>query len=70
MAPDANGWDEWGRHVLTEMERLSEGQKAMQTTLVCVQVSIAKLKIKAGVWGALAGMIPAVVMIVFWAISK
>lgn len=70
MAPGSNGWDEWGRHVRTEMERLSGGQQTMQATLTAIQVSIAKLKIKAGVWGATAGMIPVAIVLVLWALSK
>ena len=70
MPPETEGWDAWGKHVLAELDRLAKGQASMQTTLSVIQVSVAKLKIKAGVWGAVAGMVPVAVLVILWAVSK
>jgi len=62
--PNENGWNEWSKHVLAELMRLDNGQKEMNTTQNKILVEIAMLKVKAGVWGALAGLIPAGIAIV------
>ena len=41
----------------------------MENKLDLCMVDIAGLKVKAGVWGALAGLIPAVIAMGMWAIS-
>lgn len=57
--PSENGWSEWSKHVLIELERLDEGQKMLQTGINEVKIEIAKLKVKAGAWGFAAGLLPA-----------
>jgi hypothetical protein len=71
--PDrTNGWGEWGRHVLRELERLdtctealireSAGLRAdMAKELAALNIEIASLKVKASIWGAIAGGIPATI---------
>lgn len=41
----------------------------MESKLDLCMVDIAGLKVKAGVWGALAGMVPVVVGLGIWVIS-
>lgn len=53
-----NGWNEWSRHVLAELKRLSEGDEALKCKLSSIEVEVAKLNVKAGLWGALGGAIP------------
>ena len=52
-----DGWNEWSRHVLSELER-SDGniQKLMEISNG-IRVDIATLKVKASAWGAVAGII-------------
>lgn len=57
-----NGWKEWSKYVLKELERLSKAQKEMNDTLILIQRDIAGLQVKAGLWGAAAGAIPVLVM--------
>ncbi len=40
-----NGWQEWSRHVLAELNRLNDGQDRFQKELADLKVSIAKLEI-------------------------
>ena len=69
-----NGWSEYRRLVLSELERLHKGQLELRneiaqlrrdtaTELAKVRSDIAMLKIKSGVWGAAAGLIPAIIAI-------
>ena len=69
-----NGWNEWSKHVLAELERLNEQyekitneiQRVNSRNLKVVQdlrVELATLKVKASIWGATAGMVPVVVLI-------
>lgn len=58
-----NGWAGYQRLVLKELSDLSTGQQRMEDKLEGLVVDVAMLKVKAGVWGAAAGMIPAAVAI-------
>ncbi len=53
-----NGWNEYQKLVLSEINRINEKVKIMDEKLIQIQVSIAMLKVKSGMWGALAGSVP------------
>ncbi len=57
------GWPEWGNHVLKELERLNESQDKIESRLTQIEINIGMLQVKAGIWGAMAGTIPAVIAI-------
>ena len=67
--PDT-GWTEWSKYVLKELERLNSTQEAIEKRLNSIEVEIGMLKVKAGVWGALAGGVPAVIAIVLTVIMS
>ena len=56
-------WTEWSRYILKELERLNETQTTIEKRLTQIEVDIGMLKVKAGIWGATAGAIPAVIAI-------
>ena len=56
-----NGWNEWGKHVLLELERNESAHKEMMSELKTISESLVAIKIKAGLWGALAAAIPTLV---------
>ena len=70
MDMDNNSWDEWSRHVLAELKRLSDKSdrldKKLDEGLLQMAVEIAKLKVKAGVWGLLGGAIPVIIGLLVW----
>jgi hypothetical protein len=66
--PD-NGWPEWRKHVLLELERLDQAQVATQDHLatqiqlanqlqLATQIQLTTLRVKAGVWGLVGAAIP------------
>ena len=57
--PDVNSWGEWSKHVLKELERLDADIQELQGGINLLRVDIATLKVKAGLFGGLAGAIGA-----------
>ncbi len=66
-----NGWDEYRRLVMTELDRLTTEirqerrsaqavQLRMLDRLTSVDREIATLKVRCGIWGVMGGLIPAV----------
>ena len=56
---NANGWNEWSRHVLQELVRLNAEQQRMSERMEKVLIEVSALEVKAGIWGALGGLLPA-----------
>ncbi len=56
-----NGWREWSKYVLKELERLNEYHDSIDKAQQKIVVEIAMLKVKSGVWGAIGGAIPVVI---------
>ena len=65
-----NGWNEWSKHVLKELERLNGCQEQIEKDVKKISVDIATLKVKAGIWGAIAGTIPAIIALIFILLRK
>lgn len=68
---DGNGWDEYRKLVMTEIQRLAdeirqeradarESQRRFVSQLTGVERELAVLKVKCGIWGLMGGLIPAV----------
>ena len=56
--PPPNGWSAHEKLVLSEIRDLKQDVRGMQTDLTMIKSELAALKVKAGAWGALAGLIP------------
>ena len=63
-------WTEWGRHVLKEQERQHDCIKELDMKVNEIITAIEVLKVKAGVWGLLGGLIPILVIIGIWLVTK
>lgn len=50
-----NGWNEWSRHVLAELTRLSDAQGEIAKELAEIKTDLALLKFKAVFFGAVTG---------------
>lgn len=62
---DGNGWHEWSRHVLRELERMDESIRILHQEMVSLKIEIAMLQVKSGIWGALAGLLPVILYLIF-----
>lgn len=78
---NGNGWDKWAKHVLFELERLNKEMGEMNDKMTSIQgemndkmtlihIEIAKLKVKAGVWGLVGGAIPTVGIVLVFILGK
>ena len=65
-----NGWAEWSRFVLKELERLNGCYDDINEKVGLIREEIVALKIKAGVWGLLGGMIPVAITLMIYIIIK
>ncbi len=68
-----NGWDEWGKKVLSDLERLNENYEKMGKDVQDIKLECAQIKIKSGwaysMYGIIGGAIPAGIIIA-WIIIK
>lgn len=60
MDPES-GWNAYQRMVLTDLDELKAGLADVREEVVGVRIDVATLKVKAGIWGGVAGFIPALV---------
>lgn len=58
---DGNGWDEYQKLVLHELKELNKKAEANLVDHAAIKEDIATLKVKAGIWGLVGGMIPVVI---------
>ena len=63
---ETNGWDQYQKLVKDKLGEHDEKFTSIESKLMKIQVDLATLKVKAGVWGGLAGMIPVVIAIVMF----
>ena len=57
--PERNGWSGYERFVVKKLEEHDANFKRIDEQIVGLRVDVAGLKVRAGVWGATAGAIPA-----------
>jgi hypothetical protein len=64
-----NGWSEWQNHVLAELKRLNTNlenfEEKNESDHRNIFTTLAALKVKAGIWGAAAGLIPGVIALIW-----
>lgn len=63
MEDNPNGWDQWGKHVLSQLKRLVERVDVIQADVTIVKAEIATLRVKSGLWGVAGAMIPVAIML-------
>jgi hypothetical protein len=59
--------NEWGRYeklVLHRLDSLDTRLEDLEEQVVLMRIELAQRKVKAGLWGALAGSIPAVAAVI------
>lgn len=58
-----DGWSAYEKLVLDKLDSVQHDIRELQEGLILVRIDVAKLKVKAGVWGAAAGMVPAILTV-------
>ena len=66
MASVDNGWAQYQKLVMEKLEMHDDKFSNIDSKLTQIQIDIATLKVKAGVWGGVAGLIPVVIAIVMF----
>jgi hypothetical protein len=70
MADLSDGWSKYEKMVIEKLDDHDTKFSHIEDKLTQIQVDIATLKVKAGVWGGIGGMIPAIIAIVLFYASK
>lgn len=58
---ESGGWSAYEKLVMDKLETLEDRIDSVDEKVVLLRIDVAQLKVKAGVWGAAAGMVPALV---------
>lgn len=64
--PIPNGWNEYQKLVLSKLEEHDKHFENIYKAQNAIRIDIATLKVKAGVWGAIAGLIPTSCVLIYW----
>ena len=67
---NTNSWNIWKQLILSDLKELKMDQKTMLVDIVTIKTEMATLKVKSGIWGALAGLITAMLFLVGWIVFK
>ena len=67
---DTNGWNQYQKLVMDKLDEHDEKFTNIESKLTQIQVDIATLKVKAGVWGGIAGLVPVVLGIVLFFVTQ
>ena len=61
-----NGWSKYEKMVIDKLDDHDDKFSGSADKLTQIQVDIATLKVKAGVWGGIGGLIPVIIAIVMF----
>jgi hypothetical protein len=64
MNDGKNEWHNWSVHVLRELKRLNDSYSSLDANFRTIQLEIAMLKVKSGIWGVIGGCIPILVIVI------
>ena len=61
-----NGWSKYEKMVIDKLDDHDDKFNGIEHKLTQIQVDIATLKVKAGVWGGIGGLFPVIIAIVMF----
>lgn len=61
MNENPGGWSAYEKMVLDRLSKLEADIHDLDNKVTMLRIDLAQLKVKAGMWGAIAGMVPAAV---------
>lgn len=59
MSGMENGWSAYEKLVMDKLETLETRADRIDEQIVLLRLDVASLKVRAGIWGATAGLVPA-----------
>lgn len=63
-------WQVWSKYVLEELKELKDIYRDLDSKVNKINQDIIALKIKSGIWGMIAGIIPVSITIILYFILK
>jgi len=66
LMAENNGWSKYEKMVIDKLDDHDDKFNGIENKLTQIQVDIATLKVKAGVWGGIGGLIPVIIAIVMF----
>lgn len=58
---DASGWSAYEKLVMDKLATMENDIQGLDEKITLLRIDVAQLKVKAGIWGAAAGMVPALI---------
>lgn len=58
---EPQGWSAYEKMVLNRLDELERDIRQLDDKVTLLRIDVAQLKVKAGMWGAVAGMVPALI---------
>jgi len=68
--PKDNSWNVWRLLVLDKLDENAKDHAQLSGDVQTIKVEIAKLKIKSSLWDAAAGMLPALVVLIWQLLER
>jgi hypothetical protein len=65
-----NGWTTYQKLVLAQLEQHQQSLDKINDRLSEIRIEITELKVKAGIWGLVAGMIPVAIALIMQMLEK
>jgi len=70
LMADNDGWSKYEKMVIDKLDDHGNKFSEIESKLTQIQVDIATLKIKAGIWGGIAGLVPVVLGLVLFFVTQ
>jgi len=67
---EENGWSQYEKMVIEKLDNHDSKFGVIDSKLTQIQIDIATLKVKAGIWGGIAGLVPVVLGLVLFFVTK
>lgn len=65
-----NGWHEYKLLVIDRLDTLKDGLEQLTNTVNRIDKQVTAIKIKSGLWGAIAGSVPTLIGMLIYMIVK
>lgn len=69
MSDNTETWSEWSKFVLKELERLNNVTESLKVEINEIKVDVAKLQVKASIWGGVTGLITTLIALSMYIIK-